>query len=233
MKEKNIIPADVLREAGTDDPMEFVHLGIAAAKKGLFDRGLIYLTEAYNRFSADVEVASSSKLVDDSGSVAGRKTPTLLLSYLGLCLSMTKGRYREAARLCEVAIRRESFHPDHYINLARVWEAGRSRKNVVDAIERGLAAARTPALLALQKELGARKTPVVPFLHRDNPVNMALGRLRHKIGSGRPAETAAPPGRRPQPQHQTPPRPGPSDVIDLDAQGDSPPSLRTRPPKSR
>jgi hypothetical protein len=210
MREKDLTPAEVLRAAGTDDPMGLVHRGIAAAKKEQFERGLILLTEAYNRFGAD-------------------KTPTLLLSYLGLCLSMTKGGYREAARLCEMAIRHEPFHVDHYLNLARVWEAGRSPKNVVGAIERGLAVTHAPALLALQKEFGARKTPVVPFLQRDNPVNRALGKLRHKIDSGRPAKAAAPPRRRPQP----PARSAPSDIIDLDAQGEVPPVLRTRPPKGR
>jgi hypothetical protein len=229
MREKDLTPAEVLRAAGTDDPMGLVHRGIAAAKKEQFERGLILLTEAYNRFGAGAEGTSSSKLLADSASVAGRRTPTLLLSYLGLCLSMTKGRYREAARLCEMAIRHEPFHVDHYLNLARVWEAGRSPKNVVGAIERGLAVTHAPALLALQKEFGARKTPVVPFLQRDNPVNRALGKLRHKIDSGRPAKAAAPPRRRPQP----PARSAPSDIIDLDAQGEVPPVLRTRPPKGR
>lgn len=162
-------PSGVLRLAGTDDPMEFVDLGIAAARQGDFERGLIFLAEAYLRLSRDADA----------------KTPPAALSWYGLCLAMHRGRYREAADFCQLAIDREFYNSEHYLNLARVWVAGRSRRKAVEAADRGLAVdPGNMSLARLKVELGVRRPPVVGFLHRDNPVNLTLGRLRHQLKGG-------------------------------------------------
>ena len=53
---------------------------------------------------------------------------------------------------------------------------------MLDAIERGLAVdARNLDLLRLKVGVGVRRLPVIPFLHRDHPINVSLGRLRHQM----------------------------------------------------
>lgn len=50
-------------------------------------------------------------------------------------------------------------------------------------------------LLELQRELGVRRTPVVGFLDRGNPLNRLLGGMRHLFVPRRgAAPSEAPPG---------------------------------------
>jgi tetratricopeptide (TPR) repeat protein len=156
----------VILESGSDDPSEWIRQGIQAAKAEEFERGLIYLAAAYRRLSQDREA----------------KLPAAALSYYGLCLAKHKGRIKEAAEFCQLALEREFYNPEHYLNLGQVYVAGRSRRKAVDAIERGLAV--DPNNVALQKlrlGLGVRRPPVIPFLHRDNPLNRSLGKVRQQV----------------------------------------------------
>lgn len=158
--------ADLLAESGTDDPMDLVRLGIAAAREQNFERGLVFLAEAYRRLSARPDT----------------QIPASALSYYGLCLALNKGRVREAAEFCQLAIQREFYGSEHYLNLARVWASGRSRRKAIEALDRGLAVdPNNSALRTYRVELGVRRTPVLPFLHRDNPLNVTLGRMRHTM----------------------------------------------------
>lgn len=159
-------PNRVLLESGTDDPLDFVRLGIAAAREGYFERGLAFLAEAYRRLSKDRE----------------NKLPAIALSYYGLCLALSKGRVKEAAEYCQLAIEKEFYNGENYLNMAKVWSVGRARRKAVDAIQRGLAVdPGNRALLEFRSGFGFRKSPVIPFLHRDNALNVSLGRLRHKL----------------------------------------------------
>jgi tetratricopeptide (TPR) repeat protein len=166
----------VLHESGTDDPKEFARLGVSAARAGDYERGLIFLAEAYNRASAN----------------RGAKLPSVALSYYGVCLALHKGRTKEAAEFCQLAIEKEFYNAEHYLNLARVWLAGRSRRKAVEAADRGLALEPgNAALLRFRAEIGRRRKPVLRFLSRDNPLNVALGRFRHSFG-GKPPKGDAP-----------------------------------------
>ena len=83
--------------------------------------------------------------------------------------------------------------------MARVWMAGRSRRKAVEALEKGLALdPRHPGLKRLMAEMGTRKTPVIPFLHRDNPLNVSLGKMRGedaRADDARPAPGSSRPAR--------------------------------------
>ncbi len=159
-------PVDLIAEAGTDDPMDLVRLGIAASREQNFERGLVFLAEAYRRLSGRPDSA----------------IPASALSYYGLCLALNKGRVREAAEFCQLAIQREFYNSEHYLNLAKVWAAGRSRRKAIEALDRGLAVdPGNQTILKYRTELGIRRAPVLPFLHRDNPLNVTLGRVRHSL----------------------------------------------------
>lgn len=175
MPKETLDPRVVLRESGTDDPMEFVRQGIAAARAEDFERGLIFLAEAYHRATGGKE----------------GKLPSLALSYYGLCLALHKGKIKDGADFCQLAIDKEFYNAEHYLNLARVWFAGHSRRKGVDALNRGLSLEPHNAdLLALRAEIGHRRRPVLGFLHRDHPLNVTLGRIRHSL-SGKPPKPGA------------------------------------------
>lgn len=166
MVRETLDPVAVLAKFGTGDAAEVARQGIAAARREDFERGYILLKEAYDRYQR----------IGDSKPLAP------ILSYYGLCVAMHRGRYREGAQFCQAAIDREFFKAEFYFNLARVWVAGRSRSRAVEAIHRGLSVEPGHVgLKELEEEMGRRRMPVFRFLARNNPLNAALGRLRHRV----------------------------------------------------
>ena len=108
--------------------------------------------------------------------------PGRYYSYLGLCVAGFEGRYNEGVKLCQKGVELEFFQPDNYVNLARTYMMLKSRRLALRAIRDGLRVdSRNRTLLDLKRELGVRKRPVVPFLHRDHGVNQMLGRWRHRM----------------------------------------------------
>jgi tetratricopeptide (TPR) repeat protein len=181
MRERNLIPQQVLAEAGTVDPMELTRLGVDAAKKRHFERGLILLSEAYRIFSLEPEVVSEE--VREAGlenePEVRLRVPGVTFSYYGLCLACTTStRAVEAAKFCEIAIQKEPMRAEHYVNLARIWQAGRKRKKMVQALERGLAALpKSPTIEAVWAEIGVRRRPPLSFLPRSSKLNTAIGKI--------------------------------------------------------
>jgi tetratricopeptide (TPR) repeat protein len=165
MPTDTLVPEEVLSEWRGDNLEELVELGVSAARAGQFERGLIFLAEAYRNLSREKHRLSGP-----------------LLSYYGLCLALHRGRIKEAAEFCWLGVEKDHYNPDVYHNMARVWMAGRSRRKAVEALEKGLALdPKHPGLKRLRQEMGSRKSPVLPFLHRDNPLNISLGRMRSKM----------------------------------------------------
>ncbi|HEX7616002.1 MAG TPA: hypothetical protein VF554_12090 [Thermoanaerobaculia bacterium] len=211
MRERSVVPAQVLAEAATADPMELMRLGIDAARAERYARGLVLLAEAYKLFSQETEVLSEDvKTVRGIEQLGPRKrTPAICFSYYGLCLALTtSSQTEEGARFCEVAIQLEPQRGEHYLNLAKIWQAARLRSMMVAAVERGLKESpRSAILLAFQDEIGVRSVPPISFLERDNPLNKELGKILHtrrrakaapKLGVRRPATDAAPPPDKPK-----------------------------------
>lgn len=101
------------------------------------------------------------------------------LSYYGLTLALLNKKYKEAVELCTKAIKLQLREPNHYVNLAKVFVAAENRKKAVQTLEAGLK--RIPnnkIILSYWKTIGVRAKPTIPFLARNNPINVALGRKR-------------------------------------------------------
>jgi hypothetical protein len=184
MRERNLISIQVLSEAGTDDPMDLTRLGVEAARSGRFERGLLLLAEAYRVFSAAhsarIEALAASPEDDEPDAREARRlAPAATFSYYGLCLARTAPtRAAEAASFCEIAIQKDPLGSEHYINLARVWQAGHNRRRTVEALDRGLAELpKSAPLIALRREVGIRGIPPLRFLPRENPLNATLGKI--------------------------------------------------------
>lgn len=102
------------------------------------------------------------------------------LSWFGLALAMVRKQYKPSIDLCKRAVQLEFYNGDHYANLARVYMAAGNRKKAVETVEDGMKLAPTHDYLrSVRRSMGVRATPAIPFLDRDNPINVSLGRARH------------------------------------------------------
>ncbi len=109
--------------------------------------------------------------------------PALCYSYLGYGLAHQRGQIKRGLRLCRHAVKLEFFQPECYVNLARTaLLSDRYRRKAANAILDGLEIdPEHPELLELQRQLGARRPRMIPFLARGNPVNQILGWIRHQL----------------------------------------------------
>lgn len=109
--------------------------------------------------------------------------PSAYFSYLGYALAKQRNQVQQGIKLCKHAIKLEFFQTENYINLARTCLLSEKfRREAWDAVREGLRIdPESPELLALQKQLGSRRPPVLGFLGRSNPVNRLLGSLRHLL----------------------------------------------------
>lgn len=118
--------------------------------------------------------------------VAAVKGPELELpgryySYLGYGLARHEQRVKEGVSLCRHAVKIEPDEPENRLNLARLYELRGNRRGAWRETTAGLELAPGHSeLLAFRARLDARRPPVLGFLPRTHPVNLRLGRLRHR-----------------------------------------------------
>lgn len=99
------------------------------------------------------------------------------LSYYGLCLGLERNELREALRFCREAVTLEGYNPDLRCNLGRILMKAGRRKEAHQALLRGLSLqADHVDLRRALKSMGLRRRPPVPFLRRNHPLNVFLGR---------------------------------------------------------
>jgi tetratricopeptide (TPR) repeat protein len=104
-----------------------------------------------------------------------------LLSWYGVTLVLVEKNSNLGVQLCDQALRAGGLDPELLLNLARVHLALHQRDRVVQVVARGLELwPDDPRLLAARAALGNRRDPVLPFLARGSPLNVLLGRLRHR-----------------------------------------------------
>ena len=104
------------------------------------------------------------------------------LSYAGLVAALAGQRFADAEWFCLEALDLRRNHPQLYLNLAEVYQtAGRSREAIA-VLKRGFASTgRDHRIQCALQKLGKRRKPVLPFLHRSNPMNRILGKWRHRL----------------------------------------------------
>src|SRR5260370_360714 len=64
------------------------------------------------------------------------------MSYLGVVLARSEGKWGEAERLCDSAVRMKRNQAQLYLNLAEVYSTAGRRDDAVDALQTGLKFAR-------------------------------------------------------------------------------------------
>ncbi|VAW61102.1 hypothetical protein MNBD_GAMMA09-488 [hydrothermal vent metagenome] len=100
-------------------------------------------------------------------------------SYYGFSLILSG---EEAAiDLCRSAVKCQPSDGDVCMNLARAEFFLANRVNALSAVDSGLSfSAEHPGLQKLKVKIGVRRKKPLPFLSRDNPVSVALGKKMRK-----------------------------------------------------
>jgi len=161
---------------------------LVQAAESRFQRGLTALgdgrsLEALALFEAALELERQ----------LGARTPQArYLSYYGLCLAHDGSQPREGAELCRQAIALEFFNADLFWNYGRVLLLSARRKEAFAAFVKGLSVQKNhQEILRELGRMGWRKRPVLPFLPRANPINVALGRVFRAASHPVPARKRA------------------------------------------
>lgn len=103
------------------------------------------------------------------------------LSWYGLTLVMVERNLSLGAFYCDEALRLARPQPELLLNQARVQLAMGGRERAARALALGLELAPDdPGLRAALDVMGRRRRPVIPFLSRNNRLNVWLGKLRHR-----------------------------------------------------
>ncbi len=107
-------------------------------------------------------------------------------SYYGLSLGLAERRFEESIQLCRSAAKEEFFNPTLYRNLARVHLAFGFKAEGIRYLRRGLMIDPDDGPIREDVEkLGQRRSPVLGFLRRRNPLNRLLGRVRARDRASR------------------------------------------------
>jgi tetratricopeptide (TPR) repeat protein len=122
----------------------------------------------------------------------GRGAPAGVLANYALAVGKT-GDVKHGIGLCQAALKANRKVAEVYYCLAQLYLMSGSRKQAFETVGQGLACG--PAHLGLREtkaRMGVRGSPIVPFLHRDNPINVRLGRaLRSRRGKKKSPVIAA------------------------------------------
>jgi hypothetical protein len=122
-----------------------------------------------------------------------RPVPAGILANYALALGHCRS-LKEGIALCQTALKSGRRLPEVYYCLVRLYLLAHSRKQAWEALRLGLSCGPKHAgLVQLRSQMGVRRNPPVPFLPRDNPLNVRLGKaLRRRKGSPhRPSGAAA------------------------------------------
>jgi tetratricopeptide (TPR) repeat protein len=117
-------------------------------------------------------------LVENTSSSIYEVEPRYLF-YYGYLTAIVNHDFQKGIDLCNEALKREVFHPDFYMNLAKLYIFVNNRSMALKMLQRGLKIdSKNKDILNMMKELGIRRKPVFPFLKREHPVNKFTGKVR-------------------------------------------------------
>ncbi len=109
-----------------------------------------------------------------------KKNPEIQ-SCLGLCIAIERGKISEAVSLCESAIADDPQNYMHYLNLAKIYLKKGKKDSALEILRKGLYFGDNPELKSMLDSIGVRKTPVIPFIPRENLLNRYLGLFLERI----------------------------------------------------
>ena len=150
----------------------------AGSAEEAFRKGLACLEARSPREAASL----FQEAIDVEHQEGGPNPRMKYLSYLGLAMTLAHGRSEDAIRLCEQAVKREFYDPEHFCNLGIVYLRNRRRGPAFKAFQRGLRL--KPGHRRIRAELerhDRRSNPTFRFLPRNHPVNRMAGMWRSRL----------------------------------------------------
>ena len=139
----------------------------------LFDKGLALIKRGYP--------AEAMECLEQVISLGHRGSACY--SWLGLAMARSKWDMAKAEEVCKMAVKKDFFVPQYYINLAEVYKLRGNKVKAIETLEAGLELdSENKAILKELYKFGARKRPVIPFLSRGNAINKLLGTFLSKMG---------------------------------------------------
>jgi tetratricopeptide (TPR) repeat protein len=110
-----------------------------------------------------------------------RQNP-LYLSFLGLSIARAERKWDQALELCEIAVQLGREEIQFYLNLAEVYASAGRRAKALDTLDAALELfGEDERLRRARSRVEKRRSPLIPFLTRDNFMNRELGKLRHRV----------------------------------------------------
>ncbi len=114
-----------------------------------------------------------------SHDVSDKRVLTGSSSFYGLCVAMVRRHYAEAVQYCNLSLKSQFMDPDHRTNLALVYLERSDRASAIENLQAGLRIQpNNQRIHSILNDIGTRRPPVIPFLSRNNPLNVWLGRRR-------------------------------------------------------
>lgn len=133
------------------------------------------------RFEQALEVFETQLPVLTEGDIQDRRIAASAFSFYGVCVAMVKRRYADAVNYCNVSLKANFMDADHRANLAIVYLERNDREKAIQTLNEGVRLQpRNRQIQKIFREIGRRQPPVIPFLPRDNPINVWLGRRRYE-----------------------------------------------------
>ena len=122
--------------------------------------------------------------IDEERQAGSNNLRPRYVSYLGLAMTLARGRSVDALRLCEQAVKREFFDPDLFCNLGIVYLRNLKRGRAFQAFQRGLKLKPNHRRILEEIErYDARSQPTFGFLPRAHPLNRLMGQVRARLRS--------------------------------------------------
>jgi Tfp pilus assembly protein PilF len=105
-------------------------------------------------------------------------------AYLAVCLAAGQRKFVTAEKLVRNIISNNPYDPTAWYALGRVNLLGGRREQAFQNFRKARQVSRDDAqVAAIVAEMDPRRGPMLPFLSRDNFLNIILGRLRARLGA--------------------------------------------------
>jgi len=142
-------------------------------------------TEAFREFKTGLlllrDNRSAQALQHIQRAAELEKNNPYYMSYLGVALARTEGKWADAERMCDNAVHLKRNQAQLYLNLAEVYLTSGRREDAREALIAGMKYARRDIRLNIaMAKLTTRRSPIFSFLGRKHPLNRHFGKLRHK-----------------------------------------------------
>ncbi len=101
------------------------------------------------------------------------------MSYYALSIAVVEKKYEQAVSLCIMAVGKEFYNPDIYLNLGKIYLMSNRKALAMKAFKKGLKIDNAHQELWEEvKTMGMRRRPPISFLSRKNIMNKVLGLLK-------------------------------------------------------